>query len=183
LLDYIFIHLPKIETNRIILRKLLYSDKHDILAYAKNPEVSKYLLWDAHQSEIDTIEFLNIIYSAYNKNNAAPWGIELKSSNKIIGTAGFIAWNKKIHEAEIGYALSQEYWNQGIISEAINEIVKFGFDILKLEKITARCKAQNIASYKVLEKSGFLYDSSVNEQMIIKGKLEKLQFYYLNQKK
>ena len=113
MLEHVFINLPTLETERLRLRKLLYSDQADIFEYASNPEVAKHLLWEAHQSEFDTIQFLNLVYEAYNKNNAAPWGIELKSINKIIGTVGFVNWDKERNEMEIGYALSQNYWNKG----------------------------------------------------------------------
>ncbi len=63
-----------LETERLHLRKLLYSDQADIFEYAKNPEVAKHLLWDTHQNEFDTIQFLNLVYEAYNHNNASSMG-------------------------------------------------------------------------------------------------------------
>ena len=132
LFDNIFRNLPTIETNRLILRKLQYSDQDDIYAYANNPNVAKHVLWDAHKDKFDTIEFLDIILEAYSDNRAAPWGIELKENRKIIGTVGFVSFDSEIMEAEIGYALSEDYWNRGIISEAIKEVLRFGFEQLML---------------------------------------------------
>lgn len=178
MLDHLFISLPTLETERLRLRKLLYSDKKAIFEYAKNPEVAKHVLWYEHKSEFDTIEFLNTVYEAYNKNKAAPWGIELKSNNKLIGTAGFVAWDKNSREAEIGYTLSQDYWNMGLTTEAVNKIISFGFEKMKLTKILSRCKPSNVASYKVLEKVGFTFDTIIQGQMVIKGKLEDMRMYY-----
>ena len=177
MLDHVFISLPTLETDRMYLRKLLYSDQEDIFEYASNPLVAEHLLWDAHQSEFDTIQFLNIVYAAYNHNKAAPWGIELKLSKKIIGTAGFVYWEKDNKEAEVGYAISQQYWNQGLVTEAVSKIIKFGFEELRLKKITSRCKPDNTGSYKVLEKSGFIFDGIVENQMFMKGKLEDMRMY------
>ncbi len=179
MLDRIFINLPTLETERLILRKLEYSDKHDIFSYAKNPEVAKHVLWDAHQSEFDTLGFLNLIYEAYNKNEAAPWGIQLKNEDKIIGTTGFVHWDKNNREAEIGYALSQDFWNRGIISEAVTEVIKFGFGQMELIKITSSCKPENIGSFKVLQKCGFNFDGIIKKQMLIKGVLEDMRMYSL----
>ncbi len=177
MLDRIFISLPTLETERLILRKLLYSDKNDIFSYAQNPKVAQHVLWDAHQSNFDTLEFLNIVYEAYNKNNAAPWGIQLKNEDKIIGTSGFVSWDKEKKEAEIGFALAEEYWNKGIITEANIEIIKFGFEKMKLNKIVSRCKPENIGSYKVLEKCGFTFDGVIEKQIIIKEKPEDMKVY------
>ncbi len=177
MLDRAFINLPTLETERISLRKLLYSDQQDIFQYAKNPSVAEHLLWEAHQSEFDTIQFLNLVYEAYNHNNAAPWGIELKSIKKIIGTAGFVHWDKEKKEAEVGYAIAQEYWNMGLVTEAVKEIIKFGFEKLNLQRITSRCKLENTGSYRVLEKTGFTFDGIIENQMFMKGKLEDMRMY------
>ena len=177
MLEHVFIKLPTLETERLILRKLLYSDQNNIFEYAKNPEVTKHLLWDTHENEFDTIQFLNLIYEAYNHNNPAPWGIELKSNNKIIGTVGFVNWDKDKNEMEIGYAISQKYWGLGIVTEAVNEVIKFGFEQLKLSAITSRCKPVNIGSFRVLEKSGFSFNGIIKDQLLVKGKLEDMRMY------
>jgi ribosomal-protein-alanine N-acetyltransferase len=182
LLEHIFISLPKLETERLILRKLEYSDKSDIFEYARNPKVSQYVLWEPHKDVLDTLEFLNMVYDAYNKNSAGPWGIQLKENNKIIGTIGFVYWNKKEKSAEIGYALSEEYWNKGITSEAIKHVIEFGFTTLNLKTIFARCIPDNFASIKILKSNGFKLDDQV--EMLIKGKSTiVLQLYLKNNNK
>jgi len=182
LLNNIFTSLPTIETERLILRKLRYSDQKDIFEYAKNPRVAEHLIWEAHKNEFDTIQFLNLVYDAYNHNNAAPWGIELKDNGNLVGTIGFINYFEKKNEAEIGYAISEEYWGMGLITEALKEVIKFGFENMKLNMITARCKPANNASFRVLEKCHFKFDGIFQKQMEIKGKLEDMRMYSLSQK-
>ena len=177
MLDYIFCQLPTLETNRFILRKLLYSDRYDIFAYANNPRVAEHVLWNAHETEIDTIAFLNLVYQAYNKNMAAPWGIELKSNHKIIGTAGFVSCNIEENSAEIGFALAEDHWAKGIITEAVKKIIEFGFNKMELETITSRCKPENIGSARIMEKCGFEYEGTIENQMYIKGKFEDMRMY------
>ncbi len=179
MLDYIFCQLPTLETERTYLRKLLYSDKSDIFAYAKNPKVAEHVIWDAHQSEFDTLEFLNTVYAAYNKNKAAPWGIELKETGKIIGTAGFVNWEKENQKAEIGYVLSKDYWKKGIMTEVVKDIINFGFEKIGLTEISARSKPANVASQKVLIKCGLRYNGLHKKQMLIKGKLEDMDLFSL----
>ncbi len=174
-----FSNLPIIETERLILRKLLYSDKEDIFYYASKPEVAKYTLWYPHQSKVDTLEFLNIVYEGYRTNTPAPWGIELKAISKIIGTVGFVDWDKNNHKAEIGYALSQDYWNKGITTEAVRKVINFGFNKMELNRIEARCKRENVSSSRVLVKLGFTFEGILREQMLVKGKFEDMMIYSL----
>lgn len=180
MLDHLFISLPTLETERLILRKILYSDKEAIYNYAKNPNVAEHLLWNAHQSTFDTIVFLNLIYDAYNKNEAAPWGIQLKDSDYMVGTVGFVSWDKEKKEAEIGYALTEELWNKGIVTEAVNKVLEFGFEIMKLDKILSQCNPENVGSFKVLEKTGFNFDGIIEEKLLVKGKYEDMKMFSLD---
>lgn len=68
-----FADVPKIETERLILRKVTLDDAEDMYLYASNEEVTRYVTWDTHSSLSDTIEFINMFLSQYD----APWGIEL----------------------------------------------------------------------------------------------------------
>ena len=177
MLDHIFINLPTLETKRLVLRKLLYTDQEDIFEYAKKPTVAEHVLWEPHKTEFDTIQFLNLVYESYNHNQAAPWGITVKKVDKVIGTVGFVNWNREDNIAEIGYALDEKYWNQGFVTEAVFKVINFGFEKLKLHKIISRCKPQNVGSFRVLEKCGFNFDGLVENQMQIKGRWEDMKLY------
>ena len=180
MLDHIFINLPNLETDRLILRKLLYSDREAIFEYAQNENVAKHVIWYPHREMVDTIAFLNLVYDSYNKNKAAPWGIQFKGDDKIIGTAGFVSWNYEKKSAEIGFALAENQWSKGIITEAVKKIIEFGFEKMELGTITSRCKPENIGSAKVLEKCGFEYEGTIENQMYIKGKFENMRMYSMN---
>ena len=179
MLSQIFNNLPTLRTKRLILRKLLYSDQKDIFNYAKNPRVAEHVLWEAHKTEFDTIQFLNMVYEAYNHCKAAPWGIQLKDSSEIIGTAGFVDFNEDSKCAEVGYALSEDFWGQGIITEAVSSVIEFGFLEMGLNSITARCKPKNEASIRVLEKCSFKFIESVENHLEVKGRLEDINLYSL----
>ena len=177
MLDGFFINLPQLETERLLLRKLEYTDKQDIFEYASNPEVSKYMPWEAHGGEIDTLDFLNITYENYNNDRPASWGIVLKSINKIIGTAGFASLDKINLRAEFGYAISQDYWNKGIATEASKEILKYGFNQMGLNRIEAMCNVENIASARVLEKAGLTLEGILREYILVKEKFVDHKLY------
>ncbi|MGD8780518.1 MAG: GNAT family protein [Ignavibacteria bacterium] len=180
--EKLFLKLPKIETERLILRKLEYSDKRDIFDYSKYPEVSRYLIWKKHETEMDTLEFLDFVMEKYKENQPAPWGIELKEKNKIIGTIGYHEWDKKNFKAEVGYVLHCNYWQNGIMTEALNYVIEFGFTKMYLNRIEARTDPENIPSQKLLEKVGFLKEGLLREQMLVKERFQDFFIYAILRK-
>ena len=113
--DGFFHDLPELETGRLLLRKLRMTDAQDMYEYSRDPEVARHVLWDAHQSVGDSRGYLRYAVRQYRQDLPASWGIELKENHKLIGTIGFMWINRDHNSAEVGYSLSREYWNRGII--------------------------------------------------------------------
>jgi ribosomal-protein-alanine N-acetyltransferase len=124
----ILFELQNLTTKNLILRELSLSDSEDMYEYAKDEEVAKYVLWEPHDSIDDSFEFIGWVINKYNNKQIAPWGIELKTNGKLIGTIGFNEWQKENFCAELGYAISKNYWNQGFTTEAAKAILKYGFE-------------------------------------------------------
>lgn len=164
-----FSDLPTLETERLLLRKIRWSDAPDFFEYAHDPEVSKHSTWSAHQSLADTRQFMTGIMNHYKAHHVAPWGIEHKADGKFIGTCGFGNWITQHQRAEIGYALARPYWSQGYMTEAVRATLIFGFDTMQLNRIEARCKLENIGSARVLEKVGMTFEGVVRQHMFLKG--------------
>ncbi|RSD25391.1 GNAT family N-acetyltransferase [Mesobacillus subterraneus] len=165
----IYGNLPVMETERMILRKITLGDIDDIHAYASNPEVSKYVFWNAHQSRADTEEYVKAVLSLYEQGKLAPWGIHFKEDHKLVGTADFVSWQPQHKTAEIGYALSQDYWGKGIATEAARELIRFGFKNMDLVRIQAKCLVANKGSERVMEKAGMTYEGILRKYVLIKG--------------
>jgi RimJ/RimL family protein N-acetyltransferase len=62
------------------------------------------------------------------------------------------------HKAEIGYWLGRAYWGGGIMTDAVNEVVKYGFKNLKLRRVNGIVYSFNKGSMRVLEKNGFKFE-------------------------
>ena len=166
---------PTIETERLVLRKIIVDDAEDMYLYASNEEVTKYVAWDTHSSLSDTIEFINSFLPQYD----APWGIELKENGKFIGTVHFVWWQPKHNSAEIGYVLSNEYWGKGIITEAAQAIISYGFESMNLVRIQARCFLENEGSERVMEKLGMSFEGISRKVMYVNGEHKDLKVYSL----
>lgn len=177
-----FKNFPILETPRLILRKISLEDAQDIFDYAKDPEVSKYVSWEPHKSIEDSIKFIEYMLNKYEKEGYGDWGIEYKENKKLIGTCGFIWWDRKNYKAEIGYVLSREYWNQGLMTEAVREVIKFGFERMFLNRIQARCKVENIASEKVMQKIGMKFEGILREDVFVKGRFWDMKLYSILRK-
>jgi [ribosomal protein S5]-alanine N-acetyltransferase len=170
-----FADVPKIETERLILRKITLDDAEDMYAYASNEEVTRYVTWDTHTSISDTIEFINTFLPQYD----AAWGIEVKENGEFIGTVHFVWWQPEHNSAEIGYVLAKEYWGKGLITEAASAITSFGFDHMNLVRIQARCFLENKDSERVMKKLGMSFEGTSRKVMYVNGEHKDLKVYSL----
>ncbi|WP_088013924.1 GNAT family N-acetyltransferase [Gottfriedia acidiceleris] len=172
-----FTNLPKLETNRLILRKLTKDDIEEMFLYGSNEEVSKYVSWETHKTLSDTKKFIDFVLNKYENSQVALWGIQYKGNGKLIGTIDFVWWDQKHKIGEIGYVISQDYWGKGIMTEAAKEVIKFGFDEMELIRIQARCFVENIGSSRVMEKVGMSFEGIIRKGMFVKGKHQDLKMY------
>lgn len=94
--------------------------------------------------------------------------MEEKTSNKCIGTVGFVSWDIKNARAELGNALSRACWNRGYMTEAVKAVIGFGFEKMGLVRIEARCNPDNIGSSRVMEKEGMTFEGILRKQLLSK---------------
>jgi [ribosomal protein S5]-alanine N-acetyltransferase len=176
-IEEVYADLPRLETDRLILRKITLDDAEDMFAYGSIEEVTTYVTWDKHQTLADTKQFIDFILDQYENKRIAPWGIELKETGRMIGTIDFVSWNTNQKIAEIGYVITPDYWGKGITTEAAKELVKFGFSKMDLVRIQARCFTENIGSERVMEKAGMSFEGIIRKGMLVKGKHQDLKMY------
>ncbi|WP_255473274.1 GNAT family N-acetyltransferase [Planomicrobium sp. CPCC 101110] len=170
-------HLPVLETERLMLRKLTLADAEDMFEYASEPIVSRYVPWEAHKSAEDTKGVISSIIAAYEQKKKLTWGIELKGKNKLVGTIDFINWMPKRHKAELAYTLSHNYWGKGITVEVAGAVLAFGFGEMGLNKVEAPIMLDNLQSQRVVEKLGMKREGIARQHMIIKGQFVDLAMY------
>jgi len=166
-----FAHLPVIETRRLILRKLRMKDAKDLFEWTSDPDVARYVLWDAHTSLRDTRAFLRYARSCYHHGAPASWGIELRDTGKVIGTIGVIWYSPENSSCEIGYSMSREYWNRGIMTEAARAVIDSLFRSLPLNRIEAQHDPRNPASGRVLLKCGMKKEGVLRQRLKNKGEM------------
>lgn len=140
----------KLETNRLILRKISIGDSNDLFEYFSDQEVHEHLATMPYKSIANVEKFIVSIQEKY-KHGELALTIELKEQKKVIGTI-YLPINHSEERGEIGFVLNKKYWGQGFILEATRKLVEFGFNILQLNRIQATCKAENKRCQRVLQK-------------------------------
>jgi len=143
----LFADLPELETERLLLRRMRPEDARAMFAYASDPEVTRYVLWETHGSIEDSENFLRFADEGYERGDFGGWGLVLKASGAFVGTCGMDADHVGHHSrAELGYVLSREHWGRGLMPEAVRRVIRFCFEQMDLHRVEARCIAENTAS-------------------------------------
>ena len=147
----------KLETERLILRRWEDGDAENLYEYAKDPDVGPIAGWPPHQS-ID--ESRGVIRNVFNGQEA--YAICLKTDRKAIGAIelklnGHTDMTDRDDECELGYWLGKPFWGQGIMPEAVREILRHAFEDIGMTTVWVGYYEGNSKSKRVQEKSGFRY--------------------------
>ena len=170
-------YMPVLETERLRLRKLTMRDAEDIYSYGRDPLVAKHVLWEAYRSVGEARAYLRYMLRKYRMNEPASWGIELKSSGKIIGTIGYMWIQTDNAVAEVGYSLARAQWGQGIMTEALSAVIEYAFDSLHLNRVEAIHEPANPASGAVMRKCGMQYEGRLRQKLCNKGRYVDVDLY------
>lgn len=150
---------PALETERLRLRAFEDRDAAGVFAYAGNPNVTQYTLWETHRTIADSANFVGpYARSRYADQNPEPVAVTLKETREIIGAVGCF-WATKPHRCmELGYWLAEPYWGRGFAAEAARALVSYVFRDFEVERVQAHCVVGNDASARVLEKLGLKFE-------------------------
>ena len=162
-IEQIFMSPPTVETERLILRRIVSSDCDDIYEYSSKDEVTKYLSWEKHTDKKFTKRYMKIINKAYKEGRYFDWAVELKSGGKMIGTCGFSGFDYQNNTCEIGYVINPDFWGNSYAAEAANAVIRFAFDVLGAHAVRAKCFLENTASCEVMKKCGMSFLCEKNE--------------------
>jgi ribosomal-protein-alanine N-acetyltransferase len=155
---------PKLETARLVLRALRMDDADFLFKEWSDSDVTA-LMHDEEplQAREQADEFLCPLQTPEMIPHLKWWGIEHKAIGRLIGTCGYFRWDQQHHRAEIGYDLSPDFWGQGLMPEAIQALIHYGFTEMNLNRIEAMTDSQNRRSERVLIKLGFQREGLLRE--------------------
>ncbi|RZK29751.1 MAG: N-acetyltransferase [Hymenobacter sp.] len=152
---------PRIATPRLLLRAFCLADVPRLVVLAGNYEVARNTLNIPHPyHEEDGRRWVEITQENYQQQIGYAFAIELTATGELVGGIG-LTIAPHFSRAEAGYWLGQAYWNLGLASEALEALLRFGFEELGLNKIYATHIASNVASGRVMLKNGMVQEGEL----------------------
>ncbi len=173
-----FEKLPRMETERLILRQITDSpsDGKDSLEFINDYSVYRY--WGLYDESKDTngrrrpkkkikLDYhYNATMKEYRAKRELTWLMELKDTHKVIGE--IVLYDFRLgQQADIGYRINRDYWGKGFAPEAGQAVIKVAFELLDLTRIQLRCFADNHGSVRVAQKLKFTQEGFIKKGAII----------------
>lgn len=154
---------PILKTERLVLSLPTLSDIPKIIEYAGHEKIAATTQNMPHPyQEKDAIFWLNMANQGFQSQTKYIFGLHLKESNEFIGGMG-LHINSAFNRAELGYWVALPFWSKGYATEALQAVLKFGFERVKLNKIFAVHLIENPASGKVMIKNGMIKEGELKE--------------------
>ncbi len=168
---------PDLSTGRLNLRRIMSSDIPALFHLRSDKKVMAYIDRPIAVSEADAKELIRKIDESLKNNDGITWGIFLRGDEQLIGTIGYWRIDRENYRAEIGYLLDPIHQGKGLMQEALDEVIRFGFHEMKLHSVEAHVNPENAASIRLLEKNKFVREACFRENYFFNG-LFKDSFIY-----
>jgi len=145
-------------SKRLKIEPIIWSDLEDIHKLHSLPEVDEFNTLGIPDYLEETREVIKPWIEKYQNSEVGNYtfAIRLSENEQFIGLFGLNLASQKFQSGEVWYKLHPDYWGKGYATEALDRVLDFGFDELKLHRIQAGCAVENIGSIKVLEKVGMI---------------------------
>ena len=162
-----------LETERLIFRRFIKEDLEPIFRNCwSDPDVWKWTNYEPMNSINDVLTLNNIFtdywFAKYEQSDFYNWAIQLKSSGEVIGRIrGGIPNDhiNRINQIELAWELGQNWWNQGLMTEAVKRVVDFFFNEIGFDRIYTAHAHKNPASGKVMQKCGMIYEGTMRQAL------------------
>ncbi|MFA8434566.1 MAG: GNAT family N-acetyltransferase [Marinifilaceae bacterium] len=158
----------KTKTTPFVLRKWENGDEHSLVKHANHKEVWQYMT-DSFPHPYTIQKARRWIQLANDSQKEFHMAIEVRGEP--VGCIGLVLKDDVYRRsAELGYWLSPYYWNQGIMTNAIKQMVIYAFETFNINRIYARVFEGNLASIRVLRKAGFQHEGTLRKAVYKNGK-------------
>lgn len=163
---------PVITTRRFVLRPLELKDSASVFRLFSDPEVTRFWGHSTLVSLDQAESFIRQALDGFASRALLEWGLTEKDKNEVLGTCAYANWSREHRRAEIGYALQRDRWGEGIMSEVLSELIRFGFAEMGLHRIEADADPRNERSLRSLERLGFVREGYQRERYHVNGEVQ-----------
>jgi [ribosomal protein S5]-alanine N-acetyltransferase len=169
-----------LRTPRLILRRITAADAPALLELRSNQSVLRYLDREPAKTVEETLALVAKMDAAVEKGEGIMWGLARPEEEQhLLGNCGLWQLNAEHHRGEIGYLLHPDCWGQGLMTEAITAVCRYGFEQMHLHSIEATVNPQNAASIRALERQGFVREAYFRENYYWRGRFYDSAIYSL----
>lgn len=160
-----------LETPRLILRRFVSDDAAPMFENCwSDPEVWKWTNYALMRCMADVRDkaqmFTDAWLGAYARPNRYSWAIELRATGEVIGRMFGMHPDDRLHQVELAYELGRAWWNQGLMTEAVQAVIAFFFEEVGMNRIHAYHADANPASGCVMRKAGMRYEATLRQACI-----------------
>ena len=175
---------PRLETDRLLLRKLTHDDIATVSTLLSDPEVTKYEDYYPTKNNVEVKQIIDWGNGLHERNMGILLGIFNKKENKFLGTVNYIYRpdsnnSQIIHRAEIGYNLCPQYWGKGYMAETLQKVIPYIFKNTRIDRIEAMIHPQNTGSHNVVTLAGFTKEGVLRDYVLWEGKHRDMVLYSL----
>lgn len=143
-------NIPKLESERIQLRRMESDDAPRMLECWSRNEVREYSGIPELENVSSAVEMIHFLNALSKTEDGLRWAIVKKENDEWIGSCGFNMWQLEgAYRGEIGCELSSLYWGQGYMHEAIDLLLNYGFEVMGLHRIEALVDPRNERASKL----------------------------------
>jgi len=177
--ETVFDTFPEFESERLLYRAYSLEDAQTLFKLRRHKSVSKYMDSTIPTRIEDSEKRIKGYHTAFAENKGITWAIIEKDSHQLIGDFGIWGIDKKNSRGKIGYILHPDFWRKGYMTEAMNTIIRFGFDTIKLHSYEANVNIENKNSKSLLLKFGFKLEAYFRENFYYDGQFLDSEIYCL----
>jgi ribosomal-protein-alanine N-acetyltransferase len=170
---------PVLKTDRLVLRKTEMTDAPAMFVQRSDPRIMKYLDRKPCETVEEAAAFIRMITDNLDNNNGISWAITTHDSDEMIGSIAIWRIVKEHYRGELGYVLLPDYQRKGLMHEALNAVIAYGFTDMGLHSLEANINPDNAASQKLLERHGFVREAYFKENYYSNGRFLDSAIYSL----
>ena len=161
---------PTLETAHLRLRELILEDAPFYLRHFSDPDIVDLTAFEAPRDlAAAEAELLEYCINLREQGRGIRWGMVLKATGELIGTCGYHAWDRRSRSCRIGYDLAREHRRKGIMTEALREMIRYGFEGMGLNRIQVHVDPRNVASLALVATLGFVREGVLRESTFFRG--------------
>ena len=180
--DAVFDRFPVLQTERLCLRESRLADAEVIYAVLSSDTVTRYYSLSPLASVEEARALVERRAAAFRRQERIRWAIARREDDAVLGSCGYVHWDRESRRAEVGYELHPDWQGRGLMYEALTAMLSFGFTQMDLNRVEALVVPENEPSLRLLRRLGFEEEGLLRDYSFWKGRFHDLRLFSLLKK-